>query len=478
MKSTAVTAWHPLKRAVVLACLMLAAVFAMVVAPTSAHASAPGASAPLSASTSEEGTDEGTGSTVGPEVPGADQEATDFYFAGIIRNGDDPVVGVVMRIEGGGFTAETMTNSEGRWRLYVPAKETYVLTVVEDTLPDGVIVDADQLAEGINPIDGTTASFEVAFGLTGTKIFNLFLSPGERITTSYIDQVVERIINGLNFGLLLALAAIGLSLIYGTTGLTNFSHAEMVTFGAVMAWVFSVNFGLPLWIALPIVLVIAAFAGWGINASLWRPLGKRNIGLVQLMIVSIGLSFAVRYIFLFFMGGTSYQLPGAGSPKIQLLGPIKLSIVDMLSMATSIVVLLAVAYWLLRTRTGKATRAISDNPALASASGINVQGVLQTVWILATVLASLGGVLWAYFRPGLRWDMGVHILLLIFAAVVLGGLGTAFGALLGSLIVGMLVEISTLWLPADLKYVGALVVLIVILLVRPQGLLGRKERVG
>jgi branched-chain amino acid transport system permease protein len=87
-------------------------------------------------------------------------------------------------------------------------------------------------------------------------------------------------------------------------------------------------------------------------------------------------------------------------------------------------------------------------------------------------------VLWAYFRPGIKWDMGAQILLLIFAAVTLGGLGTAFGALLGALVVGLLVEVSSLVIPSDLKYVGALVVLIVILLVRPQGILGRKERIG
>jgi branched-chain amino acid transport system permease protein len=107
-----------------------------------------------------------------------------------------------------------------------------------------------------------------------------------------------------------------------------------------------------------------------------------------------------------------------------------------------------------------------------------VDGVIRTVWIVAAGLAGLAGVLWAYFRPGIKWDMGAQILLLIFAAVTLGGLGTAFGALFGSLVVGLLVEVSSLVIPADLKYVGALVVLIVILLVRPQGILGRKERIG
>jgi branched-chain amino acid transport system permease protein len=115
---------------------------------------------------------------------------------------------------------------------------------------------------------------------------------------------------------------------------------------------------------------------------------------------------------------------------------------------------------------------------LAAASGIDVDKVIRIVWIIAAALAGLAGVLWAYFRPGIKWDMGAQILLLIFAAVTLGGLGTAFGALLGALVVGMLVEVSSLVIPSDLKYVGALVVLIVILLVRPQGILGRKERIG
>ena len=150
----------------------------------------------------------------------------------------------------------------------------------------------------------------------------------------------------------------------------------------------------------------------------------------------------------------------------------------MISMGISIVVLVAVAYWLLRTRTGKATRAISDNPSLAAASGIDVDHVIRLLWILGAALAGLSGILWAYFRPGIKWDMGWQILLLIFAAIVLGGLGTAFGALVGSIIVGLLVEVSTLWFPSDLKYVAPLTILIIVLLFRPQGILGRKERIG
>ena len=399
-----------------------------------------------------------------PDTPGGDQEETDFYFGGVITFEDEPVPDATVTVSGGGFDAETVTDAEGRWRLYVPEKEVYTLEVVEDTLPDGVVV------EGENPQ-------EVEFGLTGSKIINLFLGEGERVTQSFFDQLMIRLINGLNFGLLLALAAMGASLIYGTTGLSNFAHGEMVTWGALVALVLTSFWQWPFWIGIIVAVVMGGVLGLALDAGLWRPLRRRGLGVVQLMIVSIGLSLALRYTYQYFIGGATYQLPGASPAPIKF-GPISLSYIDLISMGVSIVVILFVAYFLLRTRIGKATRAISDNPQLASASGINVDRVVRIVWVLAGVLAALSGILWAYFRPGVKWDMGTQMLLLIFAAITLGGLGTAFGALLGSLIVGLVVEVSTLWIPSDLKYAGALVVLILILLVRPQGLLGRKERLG
>jgi branched-chain amino acid transport system permease protein len=437
--STTTLAGRSLKWLIIAIGTLLAATLLVLQAPGAAHADA-------------------------PDEPGGDQEKTSFYFAGTITNKDEPLPDVRVSVEGNGFEAETLTGADGRWRLYVPEKDTYSLEVDESTLPEGVIVED-------NPRD-------VEFGLTGSAIVNIFLSPGERTQTSFLDQVLDRLANGLNFGLLLALAAIGVSLIFGTTGLTNFAHAEMITYGAVIALVFGVWLAWPMWIVIPVVILLGGVLGWGLDAGLWQPLRRKGLGLVQLMIVSIGLSLAGRYVFQFFIGGSTYQLPGAGGARDIHIGPISLSLLDVISMGISIVLLAAVAFWLLRTRIGKATRAISDNPGLAAASGINVDRVIRIVWILSAALAAIAGVLWAYFRPGIKWDMGTQVLLLVFAAVTLGGLGTAFGALLGSIIVGILVEISTLWIPPDMKYVGALAVLIIILLVRPQGILGRKERLG
>jgi branched-chain amino acid transport system permease protein len=133
--------------------------------------------------------------------------------------------------------------------------------------------------------------------------------------------------------------------------------------------------------------------------------------------------------------------------------------------------------WLLKSTMGKASRAVADNPALASASGIDVEKVIQSVWILGAMLAGYAGVMMG-LNQGVQFIMGSDILLLIFAAVTLGGLGTAYGAIVGSFIVGIFIQLSTLVIPSELKFVGALVVLILILLVRPQGIMGSKERVG
>ncbi len=335
----------------------------------------------------------------------------------------------------------------------------------------------------VDPDDDSPNVKEAEMGAGGRITVNFFIGEGQRNVVSFWDQLLQRSVTGLSFGLMLALAAVGLSLVYGTTGISNFAHAEMVTFGPVAVAVLSGLVGagtiaLPIYVAIPIAVILSAGLGLLLDVVMWRPLRRRRVGVVQLMIVSIGLSLTLRYIFQFFIGGGTTQLPFSTTEKIPLFGTVQMSVVDMVSFAICIVVIVGFAIWLTYSRIGKATRAISDNAPLAAASGIDVDAVVRVVWTVAGAMAGLAGVLYAYYRPGLKWDMGAQVLLLMFAAVTLGGLGTAFGALVGSIVVGLLVEVSTLWIPSDLKYAGALVVLIVILLFRPQGILGRRERIG
>ena len=191
----------------------------------------------------------------------------------------------------------------------------------------------------------------------------------------------------------------------------------------------------------------------------------------------IGLGLFVRYLFAYFYGGSNKFFREYNSQAGIPLGPVSVRPSDLIAMAVCVVVLASVGVLLQRTRFGKATRAVADNTALAAASGINVNQVIRIVWVVGAMLAGLSGVFLA-MGQGANYLMGFQLLLLVFAAVVLGGLGTTWGAVLGAVLVGVLIELSTLVLPSELKYVGALVIMIVILLVRPEGILGRRQRIG
>jgi len=387
---------------------------------------------------------------------------------GRLRSGQDAVPGakITVTTQAGAPVGEATTGADGSWVVPVPGPATYKVTIDAATLPEGV---------ELRDPDRTEVSVPV---LTGQKKPLLFpLGAGTTVETNNFDRALQLLAEGVRFGLIIALASVGLSLIYGTTGLVNFAHGELITFGALVAFYFNVVLGIQLLLATAITVVVCAAAGWAQDAGFWGVLRRRGSGLIAMMIISIGVSIFVRYLFLYiFRGDTRAYADYAAQPGIAI-GPITLAAKDYWSMAVAVVMLALTAVALLRSRLGKATRAVADNPALAAASGIDVERVIRLVWTVGALLAGLAGVLLGISQQ-LNYQMGFQILLLVFAAVTLGGLGTAFGALVGSLVVGVFIQLSTLVVPPELKNVGALAVLVVVLLIRPQGILGRAERVG
>ncbi|MFM2721173.1 branched-chain amino acid ABC transporter permease [Microbacterium mcarthurae (nom. nud.)] len=397
-------------------------------------------------------------------TPGTGDVSTQYTIGGIIRSDDEPLEGVEVAVEGSGFSEIGTTGADGRWAVSVPGPGAYTATLQVDTLP-----------EGVAPRDPDNVTRDVTIGTTNTVNVLFPTGEGTTATGSIWDTLFSRFIYGLNFGLLLALAAIGISLIFGTTGVNNFAHGEMLTFGAIIFYVFT-SLGWNLLLAILITVALSAALGWSQDAVLFKPLRRRGVGLVQVLIVTIGLSIVLRYLYLYFFDGGTRNIDTGITDNVTI-GPVTITLTSLISMGVSVVMLAAVAYFLTRTRIGKATRAVSDNASLAAASGINVDRVIRIVWVLAGALTGLSGVLYGLYR-GVTWDMGFAILLLLFAAVTLGGLGSAFGALVGSLIIGIITELSTIVIPPDLRYAVALIVLIGVLLFRPQGVLGRKERIG
>jgi branched-chain amino acid transport system permease protein len=299
----------------------------------------------------------------------------------------------------------------------------------------------------------------------------------ERETTTRLDRLPQLLFEGLQFGLIIAICSVGLSLLYGTTGLVNFAHSEHVTWGAVAAWILNVDHGIHLVIAAPLAIAIGAVTGMVADLALWRPLRNRGVSLLAMMIVSIGLSIAARNVLQLIFGETTKPFSDFNIQIGHKFGPITAAPKDWWTIAICLIALVAVASALQYTRVGKATRAISDNPDLAASSGIDVDRVILFVWGATGALAALGGIMFAVGQRT-QFDMGFKLLLLMFAGITLGGLGTAYGALVGSFVVGMLIQVSTIIIPTELKNIGGLAVLVLVLLVRPQGILGRAERIG
>jgi branched-chain amino acid transport system permease protein len=400
------------------------------------------------------------------------------------RADNQPVPGVSITVvdADGNEVGTAVTDAEGSALIPVPARADYVVRLDESTLPDDTGLTGESTAEE----NITPSSF-----ITSTTIITFFTGESQSADQSGLEKVAQRFTDGLRLGLVLAMCSVGLSLIFGTTGLTNFAHGEMVTFGGMMAFLLNVtgvaflaflpifddDGRLPLLLAAPIAVALGGLFGWLFDWVIFARLRRRGIGLITQLVVTVGLAIMLRNMFLFFFKGRTRPLRDFSLQEGIGIGPVTITPRDLTTAAISLVVLVAVALALQRTRLGKATRAVSDNPDLASATGINTQQVIRMVWVLAGALAALGGIFRALDEQ-VGFDMGSRLLFLMFAAITLGGLGSAYGALVGGIIVGVLVELATLVVPTELKNTPALAILIIVLLVRPQGILGRSERVG
>jgi neutral amino acid transport system permease protein len=393
----------------------------------------------------------------------------DQGFTGTLRDGDgEPVEGVTITVfdADGQEVGSAESDADGAWQIGVEAGGQYEILLDEETLPEGVdLRDADRNPLEVNLQSGRVRPAIFALGEGGTG-------------RGQIEAFFRAFANGLKFGLIIAMCAVGLSLIFGTTGLINFAHGELVALGALLALAFNVTFfRIHLLVAALLAVALTAALGGGLERLLFRPLRKRRLGTFQLVVITIGLSLLIRHLLLMRFGGAPRPYRDYVGQRAIQMGPVQLTPRDMVIMLLSALTLVAVATMLQRTRIGKAMRAVSDNRDLAESSGIDVDQIVMIVWILGAGLAALGGVLFGS-AVAVDWFMGFRLLLLMFAGVILGGLGTAYGAMVGGLVIGLVTELSVLWFPAELKFMWALIVLIVVLLVRPQGILGRRERIG
>lgn len=373
--------------------------------------------------------------------------------------------GATVTVTQDGQTVGTATTANGGvFVVKIPGNGVYKVALDADTLP-GEFSLTDPARATLDNVRVNLGDQQVSFQM------------GEgRITGRSLSDYLTTMVKGLRLGLILAVASVGLSIVYSVTALVNFAHAELVTFGAVMAFAFTAM-GIPFWISVVLALIAGAAIGALNDLTVWRPLSKRRMVPLSMMVVSIGIGIAARQLLQLLFGASGRRYGAATDQHERKFGPIRLTPNDLVIMAICVVTLVAVVIILRRTRLGTAIRAVADNQDLAASSGIAVNKIVTLVWALCGALAALGGVLYG-LMINVSFDMGFTLLLSMFAAVVLGGLGSAFGAMLGAIVIGVVQETSGMFIDTAYKFVVALAVLIIVLLFRPQGLLGTRERFG
>jgi len=260
---------------------------------------------------------------------------------------------------------------------------------------------------------------------------------------------------GLVTASVLALASVGLTLQFGVTNYINFAYGEFLTIGGYLAWTVNRGLHMNIWLAMLIGAIGVGIFGVIVNQFVFRPFIKRGSPLLFLLIVTFGFSLILVNAVLAIFGPDfqSYDIPNAS--QALTIGPL----------------IFTSALLLTRTKLGKAMRAMSDNADLARVSGINTERITTFTWLVSGFLAGLAGVVLALNITSFQPAFGGEFLFVIFSAVILGGVGSPYGAMLGALVIGLATEMSAVVLNSAYKNDVAFILLIVMLLLRPQGLI-------
>jgi neutral amino acid transport system permease protein len=290
-----------------------------------------------------------------------------------------------------------------------------------------------------------------------------------------LHAVAQTGLNGLTLGAIYALGAVGLTLVYGILKLVNFAHGDFLTFGAYMAYIVNVTWGLPLVAGIAFAMATTALLGVFFERVMWGPMRAKRAGLLQLLLMSIGLAFVIRAVVQWFWGTAIRPLDVDNTSVVEFLG-LRIGRTELIVVIVGIAVLVAIGLLLRYTLLGKRMRALADDLDLAETAGIDTRRVILYTWVFAGALAGLAGVL-AGAVINLTPEMGFGLLLPIFAAVILGGIGDAFGALAAGLVLGVVTEWSTLLIDARWKVAVGFVVLVIVLVIRPQGIFGRAKAI-
>lgn len=288
-----------------------------------------------------------------------------------------------------------------------------------------------------------------------------------------MDQIFQQIINGLTIGSIYALIALGYTMIYGIMKLINFAHGEIFMLGAYMSYVGTVKLNMSFFAALIFSMIVAGFVGYVIERVAYRPL--RNSSRISALITAIGVSLLIQNLVMRYFGADIIALPRVELFRSVRFGNVVVSGNQIVIFVVTIVLLIILQYIVFKTDFGRAMRAVSTDAEAASLMGIDVNKTITITFVLGSVLAAAAGTLVANYYNNIIPLMGVTRGLKAFIAAVFGGIGLLNGAVLGGFIIGGLETLIATTNFSMWREAAVYLILIIILIVKPTGLLGKKD---
>lgn len=284
-------------------------------------------------------------------------------------------------------------------------------------------------------------------------------------------EILQLVIYGIVLGSIITLGAIGVSMVFGILRFAHFAHGDLMTLGAYLAFVFVVTAGLPMPLAFLFAAIGTAAAAVVLDQTLYRRL--RRSPPVILLISSFGVALILRSLIQLIWGPSTLVYESGIQLPVRIAG-LRIKEDHFWIVGGAIVLVLALHLFLKYTTMGKAMRALADNPDLARVTGIDTERVVMWTWIIAGVMAAAAGIFLA-MDTRLHPTMGWRILLSVFAAVILGGIGKPYGAIAGGMVIGISEEVSTLFINPSYKAAVSFAILVGMLIIRPTGLFGGRS---
>lgn len=288
-----------------------------------------------------------------------------------------------------------------------------------------------------------------------------------------MESIIEQIINGMRSGSIYALIALGYTMVYGIAKMINFAHGDIIMVGAYTLYVSIEKFKMPVWLAVITTIVVCAVLGITIERIAYKPLRKAPA--LAVLITAIGMSFFLQSVALLIFKANPITVKSIITLKTITIGGITITGTTMVTLIVTFICMVALTLFINKTKAGSAMRAVSEDKEAAQLMGINVNRTISMTFAIGSALAAVAGIMFVCQFQSIKPTLGALPGIKAFVAAVLGGIGSVPGAMLGGILLGIIESVSKAYISTELSDAIVFGVLVLVLLVKPSGLLGKNR---